>query len=114
VGGALRTALRVLASRGHGAECRPSPPAAEPRDDPELRALRRRWADLIRRIYEVDPLVCPRCGAPMRIIACITEPKVIATIRRHLASTGLDAREPPLPPTSTRPHGQRTLEALLI
>jgi hypothetical protein len=33
--------------------------------DPEWRAGRRRWAALIRRIYEVDPLVCPRCGATM-------------------------------------------------
>jgi len=27
---------------------------------PERAALRRRWANLIRRVYEVDPLVCPR------------------------------------------------------
>jgi hypothetical protein len=26
---------------------------------PERAALRRRWANLIRRVYEVDPLVCP-------------------------------------------------------
>jgi hypothetical protein len=35
---------------------------------PERAALRRRWANLIRRVYEVDPLVCPRCGAEMRVI----------------------------------------------
>ena len=91
------------AARGDGAECRPSPPAAEPRDDPELRALRRRWADLIRRIYEVDPLVCPRCGAPMRIIACITEPRVIGQILKHLAAKGIDARSPPEAPHNHRP-----------
>ena len=30
--------------------------------DPDRRALRRLWAAMIRRMYEVDPLVCPRCG----------------------------------------------------
>ncbi len=28
----------------------------------DARALRRSWAQLIKRIYEVDPLVCPSCG----------------------------------------------------
>jgi hypothetical protein len=28
---------------------------------PDARALRRSWAKLIKRIYEVDPLVCPKC-----------------------------------------------------
>ena len=63
--------------------------------DPDRRALRRVWAALIRRIYEVDPLVCPRCGGTMRIIAFITEPRVIGKILRHLAAQGVDARSPP-------------------
>ena len=36
-------------------------------------ALRLRWADLIRRVYEVEPLVCPRCGGEMRVIGLITD-----------------------------------------
>jgi hypothetical protein len=28
---------------------------------PDARALRRSWAKLIKRIYEIDPLVCPKC-----------------------------------------------------
>ena len=28
---------------------------------------------MIRRVYEVDPLVCPRCGSEMRVIGFITE-----------------------------------------
>lgn len=60
-----------------------------------LRAVRRRWAQLIRRINEVDPLICPRCGATMRIIAFITEPTVIKKILRHLTATGVDTRSPP-------------------
>ena len=63
--------------------------------DLERRALRRLWAALIRRIYEVDPLVCPRCGQAMRIIAFITEPRVIAKILRHLEAKAVDSRGPP-------------------
>jgi len=63
--------------------------------DADARALRRRWAQLIRRIFEVDPLICPRCGATMRIIAFITEPRVITKILRHLATKGADGRSPP-------------------
>lgn len=35
--------------------------------------------------YEVEPLVCPRCGTEMRIIAFILDHQVIDTILRHLA-----------------------------
>ena len=63
--------------------------------DAELRVSRRRGVVLIRRIFEVDPLVCPRCAGPMRIIAFITEPPVIKKILHHLAATGVDARSPP-------------------
>jgi len=31
-------------------------------DGPNARAFRRSWAQLIKRIYEVDPLVCQSCG----------------------------------------------------
>jgi hypothetical protein len=41
-------------------------------DWPALRALRQRWAELLKRIFEVDPLACPRCGAQMRIVASRT------------------------------------------
>ena len=33
---------------------------------------RRRWAELLRRIYEVDPLTCPACGGAMRILPVVT------------------------------------------
>jgi len=39
----------------------------------EQKAARKRWANLIRHIDEVDPLVCPRCGGMLKIIALITE-----------------------------------------
>ena len=57
------------------------------------------WARLLRKVYEVDPLACPRCSATMRVIAVITAPAVIDRILRHLRETGGDdlfaARAPP-------------------
>jgi hypothetical protein len=50
----------------------------------DTRAIRRSWAQLIKRIYEVDPLVCPSCGSEMTVIAFITEHDVIDAILRHL------------------------------
>ena len=42
------------------------------------------WARLIKKIYEVDPLVCPKCGGEMRIIAFIEDYKVIKKILDYL------------------------------
>jgi len=47
-------------------------------------AAKRAWARLIKQVYEVDPLVCPRCGGEMRIIAFIEQPEVIEKILTHL------------------------------
>ena len=53
--------------------------------EPEVvREAKRRWANLLRRIFEVDPLACPRCCEEMRIVAFITEPKTIDRILEHL------------------------------
>lgn len=43
------------------------------------------WAMLIKRIYEVDPLACPKCGGRMKVIAFIEPPQgvVIEKILRH-------------------------------
>ncbi len=43
-----------------------------------VKTRRRSWARLLRRIYELDPFVCPRCQGEMKIIAVITEPSVVS------------------------------------
>lgn len=43
-------------------------------------AAKAAWAKLIRKVCEVDPLVCPKCGAQMRVIAPIEDPAVIERI----------------------------------
>ena len=66
------------------AKLRGPPPASA---SPSLAALRRGWAQLIRRVFEVDPLVCPRCQGVMRVVAFITEPRVIRRFLDHLGAS---------------------------
>jgi butyrate kinase len=39
---------------------------------------------MVKRVYEVDPLVCERCGGEMRVVAFIIDPQVVDRILRHL------------------------------
>ena len=38
--------------------------------------------------YEVDPLECPRCHSPMKVIVVITEVEEVRKILRHLVKVG--------------------------
>ena len=51
---------------------------------------------MIRKVYEVDPLVCPRCGLTMRVIAFIMDFPVVDRIIDHLNLTFVAERPPPL------------------
>ncbi len=42
------------------------------------------WRELIKKLWEVDPLSCPRCHHEMKIISLINQPEVIERILRHL------------------------------
>lgn len=42
------------------------------------------WAAMIKRVYEVDPLTCPRCAQPMKIIAFLTNTSEINKICDNL------------------------------
>jgi len=44
-------------------------------------------AEMIRKVYEIDPLLCPSCGGKMSIISLIEELKTINRIIRHLELT---------------------------
>ena len=68
---------------------------AEPELSPKKRAaLRKSWAQLIKRVYQVDPLKCD-CGGTLRVIGFITEHKVIRKILDHLDKRNRNARAPP-------------------
>lgn len=58
------------------------------------------WAELMRRVWEVDVLECPKCGGPMKIVAAVTSPDGIRGILRSLgkptrAPEHARARPPP-------------------
>jgi len=67
------------------------------------------WARLIRRIFEVDPLRCRKCGARMRLIAFITDFRQIRRILEHIGEQTL--RPPPLT-AQTSPPGLSRAEAV--
>ena len=61
---------------------------------------RKNWARLIQKIYEVDPLTCPKCSGKMKVISVIEDQDVIKKILKHL---GLWEVKPRPPPKATRP-----------
>ena len=62
---------------------------------------------LIQRIYQVDPLLCPKCGGAMKIIAFI-EARQRDVIRRILEHCGLwnDLPRPPPARAPPQPSGR--------
>jgi len=74
------------------------------------------WARLIRKVYEVDPLECPKCKGPMRVIALIEDAGVIRRILEHLGRWALEPpeRSPPLDPASWPRHASLPLTYHLV
>ena len=73
----------------------PAPePASERRSRGCVQAATRYipWADLLRRVHDIDSLACPKCGGRLRMISLITDEQVV---RRILISLGLPG-EPPV------------------
>jgi hypothetical protein len=58
------------------------------------------WAELMKRVWEIDVLECPRCFGRMRIVAAIHSPDAT---RKILECLGLPSRAPPLKPSQS-PH----------
>ena len=48
------------------------------------RIYKKKWAVLIKKVYETNPLECPKCGTEMRIISYIDDKAVIKRILQHL------------------------------
>ena len=56
---------------------------------------RMHWAQLLKRVFDIDIERCPLCGGQLKLIAAIEEPAAIARILTHL---GLAAQPPPRAP----------------
>ena len=64
-------------------------------------ARRQSWARLLRKILEVDPLLCPQCRVEMKIVSVITDPMVVDAILRHVEEGGgHDPHAPRAPPAA--------------
>jgi hypothetical protein len=61
----------------------PALPGMPEPDTTYRRKCRMTWAALIKCVYEVDPLKCPKCGGEMRIVAFIEEKTLIEKILLH-------------------------------
>jgi hypothetical protein len=58
------------------------------------------WAQRLKRVFNIDITLCPRCGGQLRVIGDITDPDLIRKILDHVNS-----RAPPrLPPRRAEPH----------
>jgi hypothetical protein len=53
------------------------------------------WAAMIRKVYEVDPMACPRCGGTMKIVAFLTDNTVVDEIIEHLKLRFIAEKPPP-------------------
>ena len=58
-------------------------------------AQRKAWARLIQKIYETDPLCCPKCCGTMKIIAWVEQPEIIQKILKHVGLWEVKSRPPP-------------------
>ena len=80
----------------------PTPPGDRPpgarSPDPGGRYLS--WAELLRRVFALDALRCPRCSSRMKILAQIHPPD---TTRAILDCLGLASRDPPHAPARAEP-----------
>ncbi len=87
----------------------PAPPEATPHTPPcETRSHKKRaaphyytWAELLKRVFLIDALICDHCQSVRKIVATIAEP---FTVRRILDHLGLPA-EPPIVANARPPPG---------
>ncbi len=66
-----------------GEEASRTPAVIEAPPPPVSKELNRRWSYSIRKVYETDPLVCPKCQGKMRIISFIDQLEVIIHSKRN-------------------------------
>jgi hypothetical protein len=62
----------------------------------------KKWRELIKKVWEIDPLICPKCQGEMRIISLVDDSNVIQKILKHLKIW----EEPQLPRAPPEPEFQ--------
>ena len=87
--------LYANAHRGKAHKVKPDKHASIIIEEESPRIPRRGWAEMIRKVYELNPLTCPRCQGEMRIIAFLSNYAVVDRIIQHLKLTFVAERPPP-------------------
>ena len=87
--------LYANAHRGKVKKARMSPSALRMAEEDIRRIPSKGWAEMIRKVYEVDPMACPKCGGRMKVVAFITEYAVVDRIVDHLKLTFVAEKPPP-------------------
>ena len=63
------------------------------------------WMQRLKRVFAIDIETCPKCGGKLRVIACIEDPDVSATILEHIrARDEAQPSQPRAPPLRTEHH----------
>ena len=63
--------------------------------DLSAKEFRRNWARLIQKVYEIDPLICPKCQGDMKVIGVIEDESIIKKILQHLSLWETRSHDPP-------------------
>jgi hypothetical protein len=87
--------LYANAHRGKVKKASQSPTALRIVEEELRRLPSKGWAAMIRKVYEVDPMICSKCGGRMKVVAFITEVAVVDRIMEHLKLTFVAAKPPP-------------------
>jgi hypothetical protein len=58
------------------------------------------WAQLLKRVFNIDVLVCPRCGGEAKVIASIEDQPVIEKILKHIQAKRVLPPPPELLPAA--------------
>jgi len=53
------------------------------------------WGRLIAKVYQVDPLICARCGKRMSVAGFVRDTAAIGRILDHLGLSTTEAEKPP-------------------
>ena len=64
-------------------------------EEEEKRIPSKGWAAMIRKVYEVDPKLCPKCGGTLKVVAFITDYQAVDRIIDHLKLTFVAEKPPP-------------------
>jgi len=72
-----------------------SPSAPRMAEEDLKRIPSKGWAAMIRKVYEIDPMLCPKCGGRMKVVAFLTEYAVVDRIIDHLKLTFVADKPPP-------------------